>query len=177
MNRIPLLLAVFVTALVPLAGAQDPVPRPDTAARARLFQRNRDLIQTLVQGGLRLAAADDALQRAECCSRVAEHLATEMQQAALNHEEARIAELGVHLGALLETGVAANLSTARKQIPVGSTLERNLREVRDRTAQFVEPLEEQLLRVNDPDDRQGVRHTLRALQVGRTEVERALGSP
>jgi len=200
MRRIPLLLAVFIAALVPQAGSEkgthlfspDPflpwfqekkgekrcVPFSDVAAaRARLFQRNRDLIQTLVQGGLRLAAADDALQRAECCSSVAEHLATAIQQAALNQEKARVAELGLHLRALLETGVAANLSTARSQIPIGSTLEKNLREVRDRTAHLVEPLEDHLLRVVDAEDQEGIRHTLNALQVGRTEVEKALESP
>jgi hypothetical protein len=177
MKRIVPLLAVFISVLVPSAGAQDSGPPTDDAVRVRLFQRNYALIHTLVKGGLSLASADDALQRAECCSGVAERLATEIQQAALNHDKGRVAELGTHLRALLETGVAANLSTARKQIPVGSTLEKNLREVRDRTAHLVEPLEEQLLNVADADDEQGIRHTLKALQVGRTEVEKALQIP
>jgi hypothetical protein len=177
MKRFLPLLAVCITVLVPLAGAQGPVPPPDDAVRARLFQRNHDLIRTLVKGGLRLASAEDALQRAECCSGVAEHLATEIQQAFLNHEKGRVAELGLHLRALLESGVAANLSTARKQIPVGSTLEKTLREVRDRTTHLVGPLEEQLLSETDALDEQGMRHTLKALQVGRTEVEKALQVP
>jgi hypothetical protein len=126
---------------------------------------------------LRLAGAEDALQRAECCSGVAEHLATEIQRAVLSQEKERVTELGAHLHALLETGVAANLSVARKQIPIGSTLERNLKDVRDRTAHLVEPLEEQLLNATDVDGEQGIRHTLKALQVGRSEVEKALKIP
>jgi hypothetical protein len=164
-------------ALAPLAGAQDASSPSDAAVRARLFQRNHDLICTLVKGGLRLAAAEDALERAECCSGVAEQLATEIQQAFQNHEKSRVAELGSHLRALLETGIAANLSVARSQIPVGSTLEKTLREVRDRTSHLVEPLEEQLQSETDALDEQGIRHTLKALQVGRTEVEKALQMP
>ena len=175
MRRILFLPLVFTAALVPLAGAQDSASRPDADLRAHLFQRDRDLIQMLVEGGLRLAAADDALERAECCSGVAERLATALQQAAVNQEKGRVAELGVHLRALLETGVAANLSTARRQIPIGSTLEKNLRAVRDRTTHLLEPLEVQLLRVTDPEDT--IQHTLRALQVGRTEVEKAFDDP
>jgi hypothetical protein len=177
MKRTLLLMGVSITVLVPLAGAQQVASGPDVAVRARLFQRNRDLIQTLVEGGLRLAAADDALGRAECCSSVAEHLAAAIQQAALNQERARVAELGLHLRALLEAGVAANLSMARRQIPSGSTLERSLREVRDRTAHLVEPLEEQLLRATPAEDQQEIQHTLKALQVGRKQVEKALQIP
>ncbi len=170
-------LAVCIAALVPVAGAQNPALPPDDAVRAHLFQRNHELIQTLVRGGLRLAGAEDALQRAECCSGVAEHLATEIQRAVRSQEKKRVTELGAHLSALLETGVAANLSTARKQIPIGSTLERSLREVRDRTAHLVEPLEEQLLNATDVEDEQGIRHTLKALQLGRSEVEKAIEIP
>ncbi len=175
MRRILFPMVVFIAALVPPAGADDATLRPDVTLRAHLFQRNRDLIQTLVEGGLRLAAADDALQRAECCSGVAERLAAAIQQAAVNQEQARVAELGLHLRALLETGVAANLTTARRQIPIGSTLEKNLHEVRDRTAHLIEPLEEQLLRVSAREE--AIQHTLKALQVGRTEVEKALENP
>jgi hypothetical protein len=169
-------LAVCIVALVPVAGAQNPAIPSDDVVRARLFQRNHELIQTLVRGGLRLAGAEDALQRAECCSGVAERLATEIHRAVLNQEKERVTELGAHLHALLETGVAANLSIARKHIPIGSTLEKNLREVRDRTAHLVEPLEEQLLNATDEDE-QAIRHTLKALQVGRSEVEKALKIP
>lgn len=176
MKRIAL-LAVCLTLLVPLAGAQDAAPLPTDHVRARLFQRNQELIQSLVEGGLRLAAADDALQRAECCRDVAERLATEIQQAVAQREQARVAELGCHLRALLESGVAANLSTARKEIPVGSTLEKNLRDVRDRTAHLMTPLEEQLLRETDTEAEPAIQHTLEALQVGRTKVEKAVQMP
>jgi hypothetical protein len=177
MKHILLLAAFFSAALVLLAGAPHPAPQLDAAARARFFERNRDLIQTLVEGGLRLAVTDDPLERAECCSGVAESLAAAIQQAARKQDGAHVAELGLHLRALLQTGVAANLSTARRQIPLGSMLEKNLREVRDRTAHLVEPLEEQLLHLTDREYQQEIRYTLKALQVGRTEVENALESP
>ncbi len=171
-----LLWAVLVAVLVPAAAAEDPASPSDASKRTRRFQQDNDLIETLVQGGLRLAAQDDPVKRAECCNDVAECLAGEIQRAAENQDKERVAELGQYLDALLEQGVAANLSMARKQIPVGSTLEKNLHDIRDRAAKLVRPLEEQLRRDSQKEDHQELQRTLRVLQGGREEVENAVKS-
>ncbi len=173
MNR-RLLWAVLVAVLVPAAAAEDPVLPSGAADQTRRFRQDNALIETLVQGGVRLAGQDDPMKRAECCNEVAERLAAEIQQAAENRNKERVAELGQYLHALLEQGVAANLSAARKQIPAGSTRERNLHAIRDRAEKLVRPLEEQLRRDSEKENQQELQHTLRVLQGGRAEVENAV---
>src|SRR5262249_47724961 len=147
-----------------------PAPQPTAAERVHQFQRNCGLIQTLVQGGLRLAAEEDPLKRAECCSGVAKRLADELHRAAESQDRTRVVELGEHLNALLASGVAANLSTARRQIPQGSTLEKNLLEIRDQTALLVVPLEEILHRDAGSENGDEIQRTLKVLHDGRIEV-------
>ncbi len=174
MKRCLLWLPLCVVVLVPAVVAEDPPRQPSVAEQARQFQRNRELIQMLVQEGLRLASEEDPLKRAEVCNAVAECLANAIRQAAENREKARVAELGQHLHALLEQGVAANLNTARAQIPVGSTQEKALKEIRDRATELVLPLVQQLQQTADPEDNEELHHTLKVLHDGRAEVERAL---
>src|SRR4051812_43463174 len=95
-----LLLPVLVGLLATLVWAGD---SPSGTERARLFQRDRDLIETLVDQGLRLAGEDDPLKRADCCNGVVKHLADELRQAADNREGARMAELSLHLHAVLKS--------------------------------------------------------------------------
>ena len=59
-----LLLPIAAVLLTTPAWADDPAPAPTADERAQLFQRDRALIQALVQGGLRLAAEERALGRA-----------------------------------------------------------------------------------------------------------------
>src|SRR5437899_3292438 len=100
-----LLLPIAAVLLTTPAWADDPAPAPTADERAQLFQRDRALIQALVQGGLRLAAEERALGRADACADVAEKLAAEIRQAADSRQGDRAAELGGYLRALLDDGV------------------------------------------------------------------------
>jgi hypothetical protein len=166
-------LLILIAAAVPAAPAENPEPAPPPAERVQQLQRNYKLIEALVHGGLRLAEEGDALKRAEQCNGVAERLAHEIWQAAECRESARVTELGEHLCALLQYGVAVNLNLARKRIANNSNLAKSLEQISQRSAQLIQPLEEQLLRAGDPADKQEVEQVLRALQDGRTEVEKA----
>src|SRR5262249_2223551 len=63
-----------------LAGHVLAVGGPDDE-RLRQWQRDREVVQTLVDGGLKLAAEPDPLKRAEHCNRMADGLAREIRQA------------------------------------------------------------------------------------------------
>jgi hypothetical protein len=158
------LLAAF---LVPAALAEE----PPTVERAVQVQRNYGLIQTLVESGLHLAAEEDPLKRARQCLDVAGRLAEEIRQAAEKREELRVIELGEHLHALLEQGVAGNVGLARRQIPLGSTAEKSLRQACDQAAVLVRQLEEFLQSTSEPHDSAEMKLMLRGLHSGLEAIE------
>jgi len=168
----------FLRRLLPallLAGLVGADEAPAPAERARLFERDRELIRELVEQGLRLAEEDDALKRADCCNGVARHLADEMRRAADDREPARVAELSAHLHDVLKGGVAANLTTAcAGPAPAASTFEKDLQEVHHHTVTLLQPLEDELRRLPDGDGRDDVRQALQAVAQGRAEVEKAI---
>ena len=164
-------------------GPDEGVAPPAPEERARLFRRNRGLVERVVQGGLLLAKEKSALRCAELCADLADSLATEIQDAVQQKEGGRVKELGQHLSALLKQGVAANVSTVRGQVDQelpGSSVQRlltkDLKTVHDRTVGTVQRLDRDLQRVADPGDRDAVQ-TRSAVQEGRAEVERALKAP
>jgi hypothetical protein len=163
---IPLLFAVAVV------WADDRATRAETE-RARKVQRDRELIEELVNLGLRLAEDEDALKRAGHCSGTAERFAREISAAAGNREGSRALEMSQHLKDLLQRGVAENLRTARELIPVGSAEEQTLNEVQHHTAEVVLPLEEELQQALKKDRSGDLRETLSAIQSGRSQVEKA----
>jgi hypothetical protein len=127
-----------------------------------------------VHSGLQLAAEEESLKRAESCNGLAERLAAEIRRSVQNGEPERVVELADHLHSVLAGGVAANLAVARRQIAPDSTGEKDLQQVRDRAADLVKPLEEELRRVLNPEDSE---QTLQALNEGRREVELAVQTP
>ena len=139
-----LLLPIAVVLLATLAWADDPALPPTAAERAQMFQRDRALIQVLVRGGLRLAAEEDPLGRADSCADLAEQLASEIRQAAESRQGDRAAELGDHLRALLNDGVDVNLSGARNVIPPGSAEEKKLQTVSKRAMNLKRFLDDRL---------------------------------
>src|SRR5215831_11729526 len=76
---VPLLLVPFV--LVPIGLAQDAANLSEHPDRLRQFQRNYALIESLVQGGVRLAAANQPLQRVEHCIALLRSLRDALRQA------------------------------------------------------------------------------------------------
>src|SRR5262249_26791861 len=156
--------------------ADDPDSQTVDAQRAHQFQRNHELIEKLVDGGLQLAAEEDPIRRAEHCNGLVAFLANEVQQAAVNTESTRIVEMGDHLDALLKHGVAGNLSKGRVQTPIGSARERELNRVRERLMTLIQPLEDQLQLAADADHA-NIARLLKALREGRAAVEDALRNP
>jgi hypothetical protein len=170
-------VGAFALALLILtagAGAESPPGRPPAAEQAQRFQKNQGLIEALVHGGLHLAAKEEPLERARSCKIVVEQFAVEIGLAADNREGGRVKELGQHLRALLEDGVAINLTVARGNIPPGSAREKQLHEVRAGLEALTSPLQERLRLVKDNDD---VQQAFRDLAHGRDKVTRAIELP
>jgi hypothetical protein len=113
---------------------------PSAVEQLRLLQRNRLLVHALVDGGLDLTARPDPLKRADRCRQLAGVFADEVRQAVRDQEESRAAELGRHLLALVERGVAGNLTEARRSIAAGSQDESRLGELREDTEKVLAPL-------------------------------------
>lgn len=107
---------VIVAGLSAWAAAQ---AVPTAAEQARLFERNRDLLQTLLSDGL--AAADDGpLTRIAACRQAARTLSRALDDACQMEEPDRVAELGDHLGDVLADGLVPALASARTVYTPGS---------------------------------------------------------
>lgn len=171
-------LNALVVAVV-VVGAEPAALEPSSAAeKLRLFQRNRPLVEMLVEGGLKLAALDDPLERGACCAEVAQQLAEEVRQAARRHEGFRAAELGQHLHRLLEDGVAPNLQAAAgPDLHPESQGYRKLLALSEQVDVVMQPLEEDLRRLTDPDAQEDVDRLRRALSESRAEVKRLVERP
>jgi len=165
-----------VSAVVAVFASAQEVGRDSEPTHVQQLLRNQKLVHTLVDGGLSLAAADGPINRAECVSKMAEHLAREIREAALNKEGDRALELGQHLQSLLKKGVASNLHFARSQTTAGSTMAPQLVKVGEELDRLLRPMEQELeqLRAGDQDP---MGRTLTAIRDGRKEVERAIVGP
>ncbi len=166
----PLVLCLAVTAL-PLAGAalaDDDVPPEE---RARQLPRDLQLIETLVDSGLKLAAEDDALRRADQCNRLADKLAREIKVAMGKKEGGRANQLSLQMQELLTRGVASNLTVARAELGKDSA----------REAEFTRLAKEADFVAKDLED-EACQHpemnfdktTIQAVSKGRMEIEAAL---
>jgi hypothetical protein len=134
------------------------------------FQRNRVLIEKLVDGSLRLAGVDDPIRRADSCIDLAGPLADEIRQSLAQQERERVEELAGFLQILLNQGVADNLGQARQAIPVGSAEDRKLAEIHGRALVAIDQLEEHLRQ----QDEEQARHTLRIVHEEKARLEQVL---
>jgi hypothetical protein len=167
------LLLIPVCLINAVVWAYDPVPAPEHE-RADRLQRNRALIEAMVDGSITLADESAPLNRAGACANLAGRLADELQQAATDRDVPRVAQLGRHLQEMLEGGVAHNLKQARPTIPAGSSDERKLYELASQTVQRITPLEEGLQRAVLTDAQPEMKKALEGLQDGRSQVERSV---
>ncbi len=92
------------------------------ADRLRLLHANRDLLEDLLERGLKLNAADGKLDRAEECRRALVTLSGAIDRA--TEEPAvdadRVAELTDQLTDLARSGLAPTLVEVREQVAAGS---------------------------------------------------------
>ncbi|MCI0456663.1 MAG: hypothetical protein L0Z62_06750 [Gemmataceae bacterium] len=173
MRRLAASLLLPVALAAGLALADGPNV-PTAAERVRRFQRDRALVERLVEGGLRLAGESDTLKRADECGRLARSVAEEIARAVTAKEQPRADRLGQHLEALLVRGVAANLSLASASLPLDSPRRPEVRQVGDRALAVMLPLEKELQQVPSPQQAQALRQSLTR---GRTELEQAVREP
>jgi hypothetical protein len=141
---------------------------PAEPRRIKQLQRNRKLIQTLVEGGLRLAGIDDTLDRADSCKQLAKGLASEIRDAAQHREGDRALEMGQHLRDLLQQGVAGNIRSVRPTVHHGSLAEKHLYDVQDWVSGITGSLEKELAANTEL---QGAADAIRG---GREQVESAV---
>jgi hypothetical protein len=162
-----LLTLVMTVGLAAWVGAEDDsARRPSAVEQAALLHRNRELLETLVDGGLGLTQETAPLERAERCRLMAVKLKDEIASAAGKDERDRLAELAQHLRRLIEQGLTANLRQARQSIPPHSAEEKQLFELRDLTKALLQQVEDVLA----PVEGEQIRATLASV---RAQVEQA----
>jgi hypothetical protein len=171
------LLLLLAAALVGPALADNAPSLLSADEQARRFEQNLPLVQSLVEGSLRLADTDDSIQRAQDCELLAEKVASALADALEKPDFGRIQELSEHLHAVLGQGLIPNLQTARKQTPAGTTPARELQALASRLEQAILPLEQRLEKQNSALDPQMGRQTLRLLREERSEIEKASTIP
>lgn len=125
----PALTAVVLASLAAWAGAQGPTPTT-AAEKLRLHRANRTLLTDLVGSGVRLAAADQPVSRAEACQQTARAVGLAVRHAAEANEPDRVAELGDHFNTLVSEGLLPALTEADAVVPRESPEGVRLRAVR-----------------------------------------------
>jgi hypothetical protein len=178
MSRFFLSSLVFIL-LAALVSADSPF-WPSSAEQARYLELNSDLIEKLVDGGLDLADQNSALDRAKACGAIATRLANAIDKAADDKDTFRAAELSQHLRLVLQKGIAANLSAARREIHPGSADEKKLFESSDQAAELIKVLDKQLKEASVREESHILERPLQPARKGCESVEkviRELGKP
>lgn len=167
----------FVLCIVCLANqnvakADQPTPAVLAADQAQRFQRNRRLIQALVESSLRLAELNDVVHRASSCTDLADNLAEELQAALTDRDVVRSQELAKALKDVLIHGVAFNLTTANGIIPVGAVREPEMLQIGAHVDRIAEAVADRLK--TPPDAGDAWQKVARAVSDGQAEVAKAL---
>jgi len=144
----------------------------ESEERLRQVQRDLQLIQTLVDQGLNLAAEEDPIVRARTCNDLAGALVQEIQKAAETKDEKRAAHLGGYLKTVLVRGVAENLDLARRDLPQDSPRQQELQSISIQTVRVTQPVADEKYQV-DPNY-QIMLPALDAVNQGRRAVDNAL---
>jgi hypothetical protein len=165
--------AVAVALLGGLVLADDLPGEKEPAERVQQWQRDRRLIESLVEGGLRLAGEEDPLKRAEHCTALAGDFSRAIQQAAADKEGKRAANLGHQLHALLVRGVAGNLTRAQDLPPSAARPKaEDLQRVVARSAEVLRPAEE-ALKLPHNKEQAHMQEALSFVHQGWAEVQKA----
>jgi len=114
------LTVVTAAVLAAIVGAQGP-RAPSPAQRGELFKKNRPVIEKLVDQTLSSARTpNDYVKRAESYYYVLLKFNNEIAEAGRVQDSARVEELTLHLGTLLDKGLAPTLVKAREQVENGT---------------------------------------------------------
>jgi hypothetical protein len=166
---VPVLFASATSVIRP----DNPSPKVLAYDQAQRFQRNRKLIQSLVENCVRMAEKG-VVSRADSCMVVAERLAEEIQQAASERDVYRATELGNILTDLLKKGIAFNLDTASGQVPIGAAGEPAMLQIGDHVQRITNQLQDSLSRVADKDSSDQWQRIARGITEGQAKVNKAL---
>jgi hypothetical protein len=147
---------------------------PSYAEQGRYLERNSDLIEHLVDHGLELADQNSPLDRAKACGAIATHLANAIEKAADDKDAFRTAELSQHLRLVLQKGIAANLSAARREIHPGSADEKKLFESSEQAAELIKLLDKQLKDASAREESRILERPLQPARKGCESVEKAI---
>ena len=164
--------SMIVILLAALAGAQGPKTGLTAAQQHQMFQRNRVMIQTLVDSSVEISAmSGDYLQRSRSYRKVIMKFENELTDAANGNDAGRIAEIGKHLNTVMRQGLAPSLQAAVRQVGADGTGQKDLREIRDRSVELVEWLQDKAK--NKWADTPEVREVIESLE--RTKKELGAG--
>jgi len=172
MRRLP--LAMILVALgsgLALGGL--PGDAAPAVSRVDRLHEDQQLIEALVDSGLRLAGDDDPLRRAETCNALADRVAKEVKRATAAKDRTRAADLGRQLHGLLERGVAGNLALAQSRMPDDSPLIPEMRRLGEQAVAVMGPAMQELESTAD-SEALDMKQALQGLSRARAEVERVL---
>jgi hypothetical protein len=141
--------------------------------RWRQLEADIDLIETLVDGGLNLAAESDPLRRADYCNRLVDGVAREIKKAVQQRDSTRVAQLGEQMQRLLVRGVAGNLNLARASMTPNSPRNTEIARLGAEVAGVTKAFEDEL--AGDPAlDPEIMGPTLKGVAQARSEVDLAV---
>lgn len=163
-------ILLTAAALATVVGAQGPRQGLTASQQQQLFQRNRAMIQTLVDSSVDMSStqASDPVGRAKTYKRVILQFQQELGSAADSSDAKRIAELGKHLDTLMRQGLAPSLRTAHQQIGKNGTGRQDLLDLRDRTIELVDWLQDKAR--NQWADTPEVREVIERLELSKKEL-------
>lgn len=166
-------LLIFAV-LAAIAGAQGPKTGLTAAQQQQLFQRNRAMIQSLIESSLEITdKSGDYIQRSRSYRKVILEFQQELSSAADSDDAARLAELGTHLDTVMRQGLAPSLVKAHRQIGPDGTGRRDLHEIRDRTVELVDWLQDKAK--NKWADTPEVRKVIESLEETKKELKASAG--
>lgn len=138
MTRLPHTLFAFVL-LSAWAGAQNGAQPPALTAedKVRLFRENRTLIDSLVNDGVALSAAETPVKRAESARSAARAVVNALAMAASADDAERVVELAGLFRTLARDAVVPALDDAKRVVSPESPDGKKLRELREQAARDV----------------------------------------
>jgi hypothetical protein len=140
MRRSLVTLVVFA-ALAAWAGAQGSPPPLDAATQEKLFKSNKILLENLVDHGIKLAKAENSLERAKECRSTATTYANSLDYAAtIEQDPDRVVELAGLMREVVQDGLLPNLNEAQREIRPGDPRYAEFLKVRENAARDLDNL-------------------------------------